>query len=202
MEDYVERETAVAKKCVEDAETVIMQEQEEMTSAENVELTIRDREKMSQEMVSGIGDSLSDLASFDDGKDGQDEDGQAMELGTLSDDDEPGWVVSTIPTVVQQHEERFRQKQLKLYEPTQLGWGDAANYIHERDMKEGPTELDILAVVKLQTVEVAAAPALTISFEELMESLVIVPGMSEMRQGTAQPGCTHTGLCSGKPPSN
>jgi len=202
MEDYVERETAVAKKFVEDAETVIKQEQEEMTSAENVELTIRDREKMSQEMVSAIGDSLSDLASFDDGKDGQDEDGQAMELVTLSDDDEPGWVVSTISTIVQQHEERFRQKQLKLHELTQLGWRDAANYIRERDKKEGPTELDILAVVKLQTVEVAAAPALTISFEELMESLVIVPGMSEMRQGPAQPGCTHMGLCSGKPPSN
>jgi hypothetical protein len=39
----------------------------------------------------------------------------------LSEDDEPGWVMGTITKTVQQHMERFRQKQMKIDELTQTG---------------------------------------------------------------------------------
>jgi hypothetical protein len=40
---------------------------------------------------------------------------------------------------------------MKLDEITQLGWGDAVDYIHERDQKYGTTELKVLAFVKPYT---------------------------------------------------
>jgi len=54
-------------------------------------------------MLNAIGDSLSDLASSDDEQDGEDEedDEEDTELGKLSDDDEPGWVMGTITKTVQ-----------------------------------------------------------------------------------------------------
>ena len=69
---------------------------------------------MFAEMLVAIGDSLSHLASSDDGEDGENEDGEETEQGTLSEDDEPGWVMGTITQTVQQRMERFRQKQMKL----------------------------------------------------------------------------------------
>jgi hypothetical protein len=63
MKDCVERETAVARKRVQDAETAIMQD---MTTAENECVTTGKPETTFQEMLNAIGDSLSDLASSDD----------------------------------------------------------------------------------------------------------------------------------------
>jgi len=74
IEDFVERETAGARKRVEDAEAVVQQEQDDMTHAELVGLMSRTPEKTFEEMLVAIGDSLSDLASSDDGVDGEDED--------------------------------------------------------------------------------------------------------------------------------
>jgi hypothetical protein len=48
---------------------------------------------MFQQMRIAIGDSLSDIASFDDGEDVVDYNGQETEQGKLSGDDEPGWVM-------------------------------------------------------------------------------------------------------------
>jgi len=126
IEDFVERETAVARKRVHDAETAIMQH---MTTAENRCATTRKPETTSGEMLNAIVDSLSDPASSDDRQDGEDEedDEEHTELGTLSDDDEPGWVMGKITTTVQHRMESFRQKQMRLDELTQPGWGDAAN---------------------------------------------------------------------------
>jgi hypothetical protein len=45
IEDYVERETAVARKRVEDAEPAIHQRQEDMPNVEKAELTTREGEK-------------------------------------------------------------------------------------------------------------------------------------------------------------
>jgi len=45
IEDYVERETAVARKRVEDAETAIKQRQEGMSNVEKAGLTTREPEK-------------------------------------------------------------------------------------------------------------------------------------------------------------
>jgi len=72
-----------------------------MTHAEIAGLTPREPEKTFEEMMAAIGDSLSDLASSDDGEDGEDED-EERELGKLSEDDEPGWVMGTISQTVQQ----------------------------------------------------------------------------------------------------
>jgi len=61
-----------------------------------VGLTKGEPEKTFQEMMVAIGDSLSDLASSDDGEDEEDEDDEETEQGQLSEDDEPGWVMGTI----------------------------------------------------------------------------------------------------------
>jgi len=130
IEDYVERETAGARKRVDDAEAAVQQEQDDMTHAEIAGLTPREPEKTFEEMMAAIGDSLSDLASSDDGDDGEDEDVET-ELGKLSEYDEPGWMIGTISKTVQERTESFRQKQMKLDESKQLGWEDAADYFRE-----------------------------------------------------------------------
>jgi hypothetical protein len=76
IEDYVEGETAGARKRVEDAETAVQREQDDMSQAENVGLTNREPEKTYQDMMVAIGNSLSNLASSDDGDDGEEEDGE------------------------------------------------------------------------------------------------------------------------------
>jgi len=200
IEDYVERETAGARKRVEDAEAAVQQEQDDMTQAEIARLTSREPEKTFEEMLVAIGDILSDLASSDDGENGEDEDDEETEQGKLSDDDEPGWVMGSITKSVQQHMESFRQKQMKLDELTQPGWEDAADYFSERDKKYGTSELKIPAVVQQQTNDDAPAPPLT-TFGELMEGLDIVPGISQRPQGTSRPGSSHIRLGSVKPQS-
>ena len=97
----MERETAGARKRVEDAEAVVLQEQDDMTHAEIVGLTFREPEKSFEEMLVAIGDSLSDLASSDDGENWEDEDDEETEQGNWSEDDEPGWVMGTITKTVQ-----------------------------------------------------------------------------------------------------
>jgi hypothetical protein len=69
--DYVERETAGARKQVEDTEAAVQQEQDDMTHADIAGLTSREHEMTFEEIVAAIGDSLSDLASSDDGEDGE-----------------------------------------------------------------------------------------------------------------------------------
>jgi len=139
IEAYVERQTAVARKRVQDAETAIMQELKDMTSAESMGATTRKPETTFEEIMNAIRDSLSNLASSDNGQDGEDkgDDEEDTEVSKLSDDDEPGWVMGTISKTVQHRIERFRQKQMRLDELTELGWGDAANYFCGRDMKHG-----------------------------------------------------------------
>jgi len=104
----VERETAVARKRVEEAETAIKQRQEDISNVQKAELTTREPEKTFEEMLNAIGDSLSDLASFDDEEDAEDEEeDDDTEQGKLSEDDEPGWVMGTISKSVQRRMERF-----------------------------------------------------------------------------------------------
>jgi len=174
IEDYVERETAGARKRVEDAEATVQQEQDDMTQAAIAELTSREPEKTVEEMLVAIRDILSDLASSDDEDDGEGEDAEETEQGNLSEDDEPGWVMGTITKRFQQRMERFRQKQMKLVKLSQPGWEDAADYFCERDKKYGTNELSVLSVVQPQTKDDAPAPP-PATFGELMESLDIVP---------------------------
>jgi len=123
IEDYVERETAAARKRVEDAETAIQQEQDDMRNAEKAGLTTTKPETKFEEMFNAIDDSLSDHASSDDGEDGEDKDNDDKDPagGKLSEDDEPGWVMSTISNTVQHRMECFQQQQMKLNELTQAG---------------------------------------------------------------------------------
>jgi len=119
IEDYVEREAALARKRVEDAETAIKQKQEDTSNDEKAGLTTREPEKTFEEMLNAIGDSLSDLASSDDEEDAEDEEeDDDTEQGKLSENDEPGWVMGTISKMVQRCMERFWQKQMKLDELT------------------------------------------------------------------------------------
>jgi len=145
-----------------------------------------------------IGDSLSDFARSDHEENGDDEDDEDSELGKLSEDDEPGWVLGTISKWVQQHMERYRQKQTKLNESIHPEWGDTPNYVCGRDASYGPTELMTPAVVNSQTNEIAAAPAST-TFGELMESLDTGAGKLQVLQHTSRPGSGHMSIGSGKP---
>jgi len=198
IEDYVERDTAGARKRVEDAEAAVQQEQDHMTQAEIAGLTSSEPEKMFEEMLVATGDSQRDLASSDDGEDGEEEDDEETEQSNLCEDDEPGWVMGTITKTVLQRMERFRQKQMKLDELTQPGWEDAADYFREREKKYGTTKLRVPAVVQPQTIDDDPEPP-SATFGELMESLDIVPGISQRTQRTSRPGRSHNRLGSVKP---
>ena len=78
--------------------------------------------------------------------------------------------------------------------------GDAADHFCERDEKYGTCELDLLAVVKPQRDDDAAATAPT-TFGELIVYLDLVPGISQMPQVTSRPGTSHIMIGSGKPQS-
>jgi len=197
IEDYVERETAGARMRVEDAEAAVQQEQDDMTHAEITGLKSREAENRFLEMLVAIGDSLSDLASSDDGEDGDDEDDEETEQGKLSEDDEPSRVMGTITETVQQRLERFRQKQMKLNELTQPGWEEPAHFFCSQDNQYGTSELRVLAVVQPQTNDDALAPPPT-TFGELMESLDILTGIWQTPQGTSRLGSSHNRLCSVK----
>ena len=121
IEDYVQRESAGARKRVEDAESVIKQDQEDTRMAESAGLTTREPEMTCLEMIIAIWDCLTNLARSDDGEDREDEDDEETVQGKLSEDDEPGCVMGTIPKMVQPRMDRFRQKKMKLDELTQLG---------------------------------------------------------------------------------
>ena len=63
IEDNLERETAVARKRIQVAETAIIEELNDMTTAEIVGETTREPETTFEQMLNAIGDSLSDHAS-------------------------------------------------------------------------------------------------------------------------------------------
>jgi hypothetical protein len=158
----------------------------DMTTAKNECATAGKPETTFEEMLNAIGDSLSDLASSDDEQDGEDEedDEEDSELGKLSDDDEPGWVMGTITKTVQHRRESIRQEQMRLDKLTQPGWGDAANYFHERDMRYGTAELKVPAGIKPQIDTTAATPSPTTAGEHV-QTLDIVQGQSQMAAETS-----------------
>jgi hypothetical protein len=123
----------------------MMQEQEHMNNVEMGRSTTTKSEITFGEMLNAIGDSLSDHASSDDEDDGDDADDDEADTGhgKLSADDEPGWVIGSMSKMVQHSMESLRQKQLRLDELTQPGWGDGADYFRERDMMYLTTEVNI-----------------------------------------------------------
>jgi len=62
-------------------------------------------------MLNAIRDSLSNVASSDDGEDGEDKDDEEdTELGKLSEDDEPGGVKGKISKTVKHRMDGLMQK--------------------------------------------------------------------------------------------
>jgi Uri superfamily endonuclease len=189
IDDFVDRETTVTTKQVPDAETAILQELNDMTTAENMGATTWKPDTTCEDMFIAIGDSLSDLASSDNeqaGEDGEDDEDDT-ELGKLSDDDEPGWVVGPISQTVRYRMESFRQMQRRLDKLTKLGWWDVANYFGERGMTYGTTEVKVPAVVKPQIDMTAATPYPT-TFGEHMRTVDIVCGQLQLSAVTSRPG--------------
>jgi hypothetical protein len=155
---------------------------------------------MFEKMPVAIGKSLRDLASSDDGEDGEDEDEEETAWGKLTEDGEPGWVMCTFTKTLQQRMERFRHRQMKLDELTQLEWDDAADYFCQQYKKYGTSWLRVAAVIQQQMNHDAAAPLPT-TFGELIENLDIVTRISQRPQGTSQPGSSHINLGSETPQS-
>jgi hypothetical protein len=174
-----------------------------MTTATNGGATTGKYKTTIEEMSNAIRVSLSDLASSDDEQDGEDKDydEENTELGKISDDEEPGWVMGTITKTVQHHMETFRQKQMRLDELSQPGWGDAANYFRERYMKCGTAELKVPAVVKPQKDTTAATPSPT-TVGQHTQTLEIVRGQSEMPAVNSRPDSSQMRLGSDKPQSH
>jgi len=161
IKDYVERETAQARKRVDDAEAAITQEQTDQRPAENAGLTTREPKKPFQEMMVAMGNGQSDRASSDDGEVGQDEADAQTKLGKRSEDDEPCWVLCALFSMVQQRMEKSRQKQMKLDKLTDPRQEDAADNLCERDLNYRASELMTAAVVERQTNDDSDAPVLT-----------------------------------------
>jgi len=131
IEDYVERETAVVGKCVEQAEAAIEQEQKDMKNFGNTVLKTRQPEKTFEQMLNAIGDSRSDPACSDNEEDVEveEDDEEDTELGMLTKDDQPGWVRGRFSKTVQHRREMIRQKQMTVHQLTQLRWDDVANHL-------------------------------------------------------------------------
>jgi hypothetical protein len=124
FEDYLDRETAVARIRVQDTEKAMMQEQELMGNFEEGRYTTIKHGISFQEMLNAVGDSLSDLATSENEGEGGDHDDDEKDIGhgKLSKDAEPGFVMGTISKTVQHCMKSFRQKQMILDEPKQQGW--------------------------------------------------------------------------------
>ena len=145
------------------------------------------------EIMVAIGDSLSDLASSDNGGDGHNANDEETEQGQLSEDDGPGWVMGTITKTVQLHMERFRQQEKKVEELTQPGSQEAAYYLREIDGKHGTSGLWVPAVFGAHRIDDAASLAAT-TIGELVECLDSLPGIAQMPPGTSRPGSSHIKL--------
>jgi len=118
---YVDTETTVASKRVQDAGTAIMQEQEDKSNAGKPGSTTRKPEKTFDEMMNAIEDSVSNLGRSDNEEHGEDEDNdeEGKVLGKLSLDEDPGWVMGTISTTVHPRMESFREKLMRIDALTQ-----------------------------------------------------------------------------------
>ena len=152
--------------------------------------------------MNAIWDSLSNLASSNDEEDGENEDDDDdTDLAKMSEDDEPTRVMGESSKMVQHHMDYCRQKRMRLDELTQPGRGDAADYFWAKDTKYGMAEMNVPAVVTPET-DSAAATLSPTTFEELIDTSDIIPGQSQITQGTSLPGSSQMGLHSDKAQSH
>jgi len=101
-------------------------------------------------MLNGIGDSQGNLESSDNEEDGEDEidDEEHPELGKLSENDDPSWVMGTNSKKVQQHKEGFRQKWIMFDYVMQPGSSNAAVCISDSGKTYWMAKLKVPVVVK------------------------------------------------------
>ena len=180
-----------------------MQELKDITTAKNAGTSTRKPATTLEEMFNTIGNNLSNLASSDDEQDGEDEndDEEDSDLRMLSDDDEPGWVMGTISKTVQHRMESFWQKQMRLDELTQPGWGDTANYFGDRDRKYWTAKLKVPVVVKPQIDMTAGTPS-SRPFGEHMQTPDIFHRQLQMPAVTSRPETNQIWLGLEKPQSH
>lgn len=102
IDDYVDRETALAKKRVQDTEIPIMEVQEDLRYAQMAGSTTRKPKQSFREVLNTIGDNLSDFAHLDNENDVEDnaDNGDDPDLGKLTEYDEPGSGMGTISKTV------------------------------------------------------------------------------------------------------
>jgi len=98
IEHLVDTETPVATERVEDADTAIKHELEDMRYAQKAGLTTTKPETTFEETWNTIGDVWCDPPCPNSREAGEheDDDKEYPELGKLSEDEEPGWVMGTI----------------------------------------------------------------------------------------------------------
>jgi len=98
IEDFVDTETAVARKKVQDSETAIIQEQEDMRNAEKAQSTTRKPETSFDEMLNAIRDNLGDLASSDNEeyREYDKDDAKDTVCGKLGEEVKAGCMLGTI----------------------------------------------------------------------------------------------------------
>ena len=148
IDDYVETETDVIQKWVQDAENVIKHEQDKIRHAENAGLTTRKPQTSCAVILNTSGNSLSRLACSHNEEEGDDMEGdEDTELVKLSDDDKPRWVMGPMCTMVEHRKQGFQSTQIWLDELTQPGWENQCDNIREITQKQGTVKSKILAVI-------------------------------------------------------
>ena len=102
IEDYVHRDTTMATKQVEDAETVNQQQQDDMTNDQKALMTTRKPEETIALLLNPLRDSLRDVTCSDDKEDTEEEevDDDDTVLGRLSNDYKPGCVIQIFSEMV------------------------------------------------------------------------------------------------------
>ena len=141
IEDYVERETAVARRRVEEADAAWELEKERLAAEALDGASTASKSKTTfAEMLKGIDDSIDDIATSDeDDEDDEDEDeeeddieGEIKADGTMDISDGPAGVVEER---AQKRIDTFREMCKQIDEVTRPGWEAAENYFRERDKK-------------------------------------------------------------------
>lgn len=125
----MDRDTAVARMRVKDAETAMIQQQEQMRYVERARSTATKPEIPFEKMLNVIGGDLSDYSYSNDEEDRQYEncDEDATRLDQLTDGDKPGCILGKISKMVQHHLPNDQQKLWRLDKLNKPGWGDAIN---------------------------------------------------------------------------
>jgi len=110
--NFIDRRSTVARKPVQNAETVITEEQEDRRNAENAGSTTWQSDQAFEEMFYAIRDSRSDFAhsNYEEDREDKASGGEDVDLGRLSEDGKPGQVMCIISRTGNRYMQRFWRK--------------------------------------------------------------------------------------------